>query len=270
MHNWLRIRPHCFVAVHSEDHPTTLTASAWKVALDGNYYAYSQRPNAKHRSQFSEALIARLPERPAAGGSVLGKRPAPGGAKPNDKRIVERLDVAVHFGVLYEFPPYRTEDRPLWRNQPISAERASKDETLWKEVLWQLSIKHFRLELLQLDEEILAEIGEPSTYQRHLDLLGVWNDGLDVPTDPANLDYILSEDWIWRRAGVLRLRGLVHAWPEFGDSEIDNMEVTISPSAFHAYEVTLYEAYARYFYKRRGRLPTFPLTRPSSIAESVK
>ncbi|KAI0039136.1 hypothetical protein FA95DRAFT_1612817 [Auriscalpium vulgare] len=271
MHNWLRIRPHCFLAVHSqEERPTTLTASGWKVALDGSYHSFEQRPHAKHRSLYSPDLIAQLPPHPATP-PTLGKRREPHQSSRTlggqDKRVAEKLNVAVHFGVMCGFPPYHPDDRPLWRNQLVSASRTESDQLLWQEVVWQLSIKHFRLELLQLDEEIMAEIGEPSTYQRHLDWLGVWNGGLDVTTDPANLDYILSEDWIWRRAGVLRLRALVHAWPDFGDSDIDNMEVTISPSAFNAYEVTLYEAYARYFYKRRGRLPTFPLARPSSIAE---
>ncbi|KAI0039265.1 hypothetical protein FA95DRAFT_1612717 [Auriscalpium vulgare] len=277
MHNWLRIRPHCFIAVHSEEEqPTTLTASAWKVALEGRYHTFSLRPASKHRPQFSAELIAQLPPHPHPT-TTLGKRREPDAQSSrttgaHDRRIVERVNVAVHFGVIYSFPPYHPDDLPHWRSQPISAERAANDKSLWKEVAWQLSVKHFRLELLQLDAEIMAEIGEPTGYYRHLSWLRVWNNNgsLNVPTDPAQLDFLLSDDWLWRRAGVLRWRTLISVWPEFEDADTHSMEITISEQAFKAYEVTLYESYARYFYKRRGRLPTFPLTRPSSIAESAE
>ncbi|KAI0050139.1 hypothetical protein FA95DRAFT_689567 [Auriscalpium vulgare] len=289
--NWLRIRDSCFSATADSgivaDARILLSTVGWRFALDGQYHNYDLPPGARVQPESAPDKIKRLPPyaKPA---SVLGKRreatqetsqkkqatTRTDGARA--KRLVMRIDVAVHFGIDMGFPPYRSDPDPMpkWRNQKVDRSRAGQDRTLWSEITWELSVMHFRLDLLWLDVEVMRTVLDPEHVESELgrrqsSWLKVWShvSTTEPGTDPAWFDWLLSPKWTDRNTGVSRLSGLVRTWPDFPDVPPFSPAVSCAPSALETYERELYTAICRYFFARKGRMPTLPLSRPPSIPQ---
>ncbi|KAI0054462.1 hypothetical protein BV25DRAFT_1922658, partial [Artomyces pyxidatus] len=186
IHNWLRIRQWCYAEIRrtDEDPPILLTAVHWRIALEGRYHAIDYPKTGHILPRSSPALIARLPpppsapstSRPAEGSSVstvLGKHARTASDKtdaPVDRgsgwrsdlkrarRVAQRVDICVRFGVTGRFAPYRPEQMVKWRGQTFARKRIDGDQALWREVTWDLMVALFRFEMVWLDLEVMREV----------------------------------------------------------------------------------------------------------------
>ncbi|KAI0037984.1 hypothetical protein FA95DRAFT_1578471, partial [Auriscalpium vulgare] len=246
------------------DVPILLNTSGWRIALEGHYYAFQTPDGADIRS--AEVDIALLPKPPHPP-TVTGKRRA--GKTSNAtvvtsskrsvawkaRRLSERIDIAVHFNVKYGVPPYEPhlQPWPTWRNQAVERVRVETDKVLWAEVVWELSIMHFRMDLIWFDQAAMDDVHKAEAHGdsgRELDLrldrvnawMQVWSlqGGLHVGTDPAALDWLVSTDWTRRRTGVARFASLAHSWPGM---KLDPFHTGHSNSqdSFLKYERDMYE-----------------------------
>ncbi|KAI0040023.1 hypothetical protein FA95DRAFT_1566773 [Auriscalpium vulgare] len=285
MHHWLRIRPHYYATLIQQGDagiPILLTSKSWRFALEGRYYRYDMPEDTEVKPHAPPEKIAQLPEYQPTNVTVLGKRSAPdsddaaepGGGKRFDRRrfhfLAERIDIAVHFHVDYGVPLYQRDLQPWpqWRGQPVDPVRAETDRVMWAEIGWELSVLHFRLELIWCDAEVMERRLAGGAKRRLDKWFELWPE-LTPGTDPASFDYLLSPLWTDRRTGVSRLSNLLCDWPHFSLQRYKFAD-GISEAAFISYEKRLYEKYCHSFHARKGRLPTLPLTRPPSIPQGEK
>lgn len=281
IHNWLRIRTHCFDALTTGDKPFALTTNHWRVALDGRYYQSTIPDGTTIMPRAPLAKIAMLPPAPASSqpehdstGSKTSR-----GADSRLHRLMERIDIAVHFGVDCGLPPYDRNVTPLptWRGQSVGRDRAESDRNLWAEVAWQVSVANFRLDLLWFDAEVMAPVlakGKDASLrqdERFSLWQEVWSDhrGIVTGTDPAAFDWMLSPKWIDRATALHRMTRLVRDWPGFPPLPPSMMPITAEQGAMERFELDFFEKYCRYFQAKKGRLPLFPLSRPSTILQNT-
>ncbi|KAI0063771.1 hypothetical protein BV25DRAFT_1914855 [Artomyces pyxidatus] len=291
VHNWLRIRQWCYSqAQQTDDEPSILlSATHWRIALEGRYHAITYPIDAGILPQSSPELIARLPPAPLSDvasqpSAALGKRPlstSQAGDAPDDapgsvrtprqraRRVMERVDICVRFGVVGGFAPYRPEIMPEWRGVAVTRARADDDQSLWTEVLWDLCVSQFRLEIAWMEMEVM-EVAYADNYDlvRARDVTRIWTHGgalLPEPdSDPGPTDWLLAEEWKVRREGVSRFRDYITAWT--GMPELPHPPASpCSQEAFEAFEKEVYEGYCKYFCEKKGRLPTIPPRRPPTL-----
>ena len=260
--------------------PVLMTTSQWKIALEGNYFAVHYPKGAEILPESSVADIRRLPEAPTPQ-SILGKRARSdarlgSNVKLNNverrrlKRLMERVDINVRFGVHGAFSPYRPDAQPLptWRKRTVDFDRAREDENLWAELTWEISVTMFRLEFLALDQDVVPHLYDPEqsnlSRPRQYDIMCIWNDEYKIWDQPGQdaQDWLISPDWRVRRAAIGRMLFAMEAWPHQDPPlpQWDERKERDDTFAELEKEVVLY--YCRRFRSMRGRLPTFPLMRP--------
>ena len=84
--------------------------------------------------------------------------------KAQQQCLVDRLDINVHFGVKGGFVLYTQEEPVFWRSSKAAAQYARTHEPVWAEVVWEISVNQFRLQLLHLDIKARAWMSLQSEY----------------------------------------------------------------------------------------------------------
>ena len=150
----------------------SMRTSQWRIALEGRYYAVKYQWPKGVRPQASSSDIDRLPSPPptikkARLDSIPVRTPAQVHTRQRAldqvasvkaaKRLAERADVHVRFGIFGGFGPYDPSSVFQWGDMKVDRRMADKGEVLWKEIVWELSILNFYLEFLQLDRDLIPE-----------------------------------------------------------------------------------------------------------------
>ncbi|KAH9921097.1 hypothetical protein B0H21DRAFT_843873 [Amylocystis lapponica] len=161
IHNWTRIRQWCIAQALNppQNARVLMTANQWHLALEGAYYGV---PAALLTvpPQSLPADIARLPDPPVSAKRVRVEDQAV--SVRTAKRISSRVDIAVRMGVHGNFPPFDADTQVGYFGKIlVDKDAASEDRDLWSEVVWELSLLNFRMELMELDRVLVEE-----TYTR--------------------------------------------------------------------------------------------------------
>lgn len=282
-HNWLRIRQWCFDQVTrvGEQGSTPMTAYEWRAALDGLYYSIPYDPSVvKPKSTLAD--IQRLASAPPP---AKRQRTGPPGnsykSKKNEKaqsrRLASTIDVNVRFGVHAGFDPYDPDQQVTWGKITLrSADIAVQPgHTLLHEILWELSVANFRLELLELDRAILRVVYDHPdravAARRESLVCRVWRNGHLRPTweNTDQCDALSSVLWADRISAVKQLASVLSAWPGGDEYKTWNPKSAWDAFAFFEFEYGVFLFYARAFHRRYGRRPILPLLFPKSLARSL-
>ncbi|OBZ76622.1 hypothetical protein A0H81_03260 [Grifola frondosa] len=73
----------------------------------------------------------------------------------NAKRVADRVDINVRFGIHGGFPPYSADCAPAWGDVNITRQMLSADRTVFVGIVWELALFNFRLELIFLDRQLV-------------------------------------------------------------------------------------------------------------------
>ncbi|GJF00802.1 hypothetical protein PsYK624_171030 [Phanerochaete sordida] len=282
-HNWLRIRQWCFdhLSRVGEQGSTPMTAHEWRAALDGLYYSIPYDSSVvKPKSALAD--IQRLPSAPP---EAKRQRTGPSGnsykSKKNEKaqyrRLASNIDVNVRFGVLAGFDPYDADQQVSWGKVTLrSADIAAQPgHTLLHEILWELSVANFRLELLELDRAILRVVYDHPdravAARRESLVCRVWRNGHLRPTweDTDQCDVLSSILWADRIPAVKQLAFVLSSWPGGDEYKTWNPATAWNAFAFFEFEYSVFLFYARAFHQRYGRRPILPLLLPKSLARRL-
>ncbi|THH20520.1 hypothetical protein EUX98_g8568 [Antrodiella citrinella] len=205
LHNWIRIRRWCLgQAVNSPSHGALWAKTAWRNALDGLYYRVQDIPSDHWQPLSAAADIARLPPhvnaprshtRPthvspptdstsgnlsveSAGGKKKRARKGPKSVERSEQRKrAERVDVNVRLGVHAEFTPWDPAEEVSWGRWKLSQDAVCGNSVLWREVLWELALVNFRLELLHVDRQLCPAVYADPTQalMRSHQVISIWS-----------------------------------------------------------------------------------------------
>ncbi|PCH34430.1 hypothetical protein WOLCODRAFT_148482 [Wolfiporia cocos MD-104 SS10] len=143
VHNWLRIRQWCLIrAINPPLHGKTLmTTPQWRIVLDGKYWRVPLDRLGDVHPKSTSAEIQALPLPPLAEHRNQNTKKAD---RRSRQRLADRIDINVTFGVHRGFIPYDpTLDHSTWGGRVISHDEADRDEQLWAEITWELSVINF-------------------------------------------------------------------------------------------------------------------------------
>ncbi|OBZ77567.1 hypothetical protein A0H81_01938 [Grifola frondosa] len=201
-----------------------------RIALEGKYCAIPYRPSIVKPAS-TPAEIALLPQGPPAD-PIKQKRtreteagvveaPVNCEEKRRYRRIVDRIDISVRFGVHAHFAPYQPElTVPSWGAFCVTRAVADKDSVLWAEVIWEIALMNFRLELLDVDRDLLpalyAQEDSSAAAACQHDLLGIWGiKGFLRPMwmETDRVDELSADDWEVRREAFVRWAHVMQGWP---------------------------------------------------------
>lgn len=270
LHNWLRIRLWCIKqVVETASHGMVLmSGNDWRTALEGAYYQVNIEPiegEDAERTSRRAAQLALLPKDPRSDGSPPPKRQKVdnAGGRERRRRLAARGEINVRFGLHAGFHPYDFSETSQWGSASISHE-GMKSSDLWAEVVWELSVLNFRLELLQLDRihcpslYIVADGG----FSRSQAIADVWGrDGLVSVqwTTARNVD-LLSGSSDVRTPALQRLATVLAEWP--GGSHLREM-CRKWPEVNSDRDIYLF--YIRSAHAVFNRIPAIPLVQPRSM-----
>jgi len=274
MHNWMRIRRWCIrEAINPAAHGMVLlSASAWRVALEGAYYQVrhdvldDENPACAQRR--AEA-ISKLPLNPRHEHSdpPESKKRKRGASRAlaDQKRRISRAEVNVRFGLHAGFAPYDDTVVVRWGQHTVSFETLQRSQALWHQVVWELSELTFRLELLQLDRVYCSSLyaGMDGGFDRSQIVAAVWGDDGMVDLgweDGDHVDHLSSSDPSTRRLALQRLARVMSLWP--GGVEMDRLQ-SVWPTVNA--DVAVYSFYIRSAHAHFSRLPTIPFLKPLSV-----
>ncbi|KAH9950848.1 hypothetical protein B0H21DRAFT_819001 [Amylocystis lapponica] len=276
IHNWLRIRTICFGAVLSPPgHRSVLmTAAQWKVALQGQYMHLDDDMDGV-LPHSHPADIEALPQATHASKRrrVDADRPSAQGDNRRQfaqRRLADRVDINVRFGVYEGLAPYASTMIEQWGEMSVSREDADTRDDLAGAVMWELSVFHFRLQLLALDRELAVRSYLSSTAvharPRERVVMDVWGGYRVRPMweDVDDCDPLGAADWRMRKPWVMALGHLMQQWPS-SNSLPRACEAGENEDAYLKYERNIFQFYAVSFHRVRGHLPVVPLSLPSSV-----
>lgn len=270
LHSYLRIRGWCFDQVF--DAPahgqTKMTAAQWRVALEGGYYFVEyEHLDSRVQPIASKEDIARLPPRPdhdnrnANGKRERGEQITNQRLSKMDKRTRDRIDVNVRMHVHAGFAPYDEEEGVYWRGHLKKLADVRGDLSLYRSIMWELSVLHFRLEFLLLDELCYPYPTRPPTpsaiAHRQIFVTSIWGGGnLSV----AEGDRLTSGEFGQRASAILRLGECMSPWgfPSLQSSQV----AVIDGTHFRRREQDTIVFYVERFHQRFGRIPCIPLEKP--------
>lgn len=269
-HNFLRIRDWILAEVF--DAPAhgqvMMGAMQWRVAIEGMYYflEYSHLPQDVRPIAKAED-IAKLPLRPGhddRNSNGKRERPSQGGSNrtlKNDRRTRDRVDINVRLNVHAGFPPYEETQTAYYLSRELRLTDVEGDVRLYAEVVWDLSVLHFRLEFLALDAICFPYSDHPPTPQminsRQMYITSIWGGG--CLTSTVN-DGLTSPVFGLRASAILRLGECMQPWgfPSFGRAVI----ITSNSPEYQRREQETIIFYVRKFHAHFGRIPMVPLSPP--------
>ncbi|OBZ77878.1 hypothetical protein A0H81_01585 [Grifola frondosa] len=270
--------------------PTTsgkvlMTTLQWRIALEGKYYAIPYRPSIVKPAS-TPAEIALLPQGPPADPTKqkrtretedgVVEAPVKCEEKRRYRRIVDRIDISVRFGVHAHFAPYQPElTVPSWGMFCVTRAVADTDSVLWAEVIWEIALMNFRLELLDVDRDLLpalyAQEDSSAAAARQHELLEIWGiKGFLRPMwmETDSVDELSADDWEVRREAFVRWAHVMQTWPGI-DLQWDASTLR-DRVEYDRFEAQVISVYCRIFYATRSRLPTVPLARPASLHRHLR
>ncbi|OBZ69356.1 hypothetical protein A0H81_10625 [Grifola frondosa] len=207
-----------------------MTTLQWRIALEGKYYAIPYRPSVVRPASTPED-IAQLPQGPLAEPSKQKRtlEPEDGGVetpvkceeKRRYRRIVDHIDISVRFGVHAHFAPYQAElTVPSWGTFCVTRAMADKDSVLWAEVIWEVALMNFRLEMLDVDRDLLPALyaleDTSAAAARQHELLEIWGmEGFLRPMwmQTDDIDDLSAANWEVRRQAFVRWARAMVQWP---------------------------------------------------------
>ena len=286
IHNWLRIRRWCISqVVDPAFHGMVLmSASEWRIALLGEYYQVRHEAGPDEDAEVAAARateIARLPPNPRAEQMPkrLTERDLESGPPTKKPRVVKenssgkkqralaasRGIVNVRFGLYGQFVPYDKTFVAGWRSQQLTFEPLRVASNIWAEVVWELSVLNFRLELLQLDRHYCSEqyAGLDGGFARSQTVAAIWgDDGMIAPDWSGTVegDCLCSPRLDVQVAALQRFANVLSAWP--GGSVLEPL--TRKWPVVDG-DVTLFAFYVPAAHGVLNRLPTTPLCQPASM-----
>lgn len=279
-HNWLIIRDWCFGEILSPSSQpyVLLTISQWKVALEGRYHAF-ELPVGPIQPTSSPADIARLPAPPPTAkrarlnepASEVSTSAAPGPSSTQAaKRLVDRIDIAVRFGIFGGHAVYTSRETPSWGRGVVARHTADTSLAIAECILWELSVFLFRLQLLALDRELAHSFYAASTpleaARRERLVFKIWGgSGIrplweqKVECDPVN-----TLRWKTRLPCVRALGEVMMAWPDadacgWREAYDDDFE------EFAEYERRMFMFYAKFYHGCHDTLPVLPFVAPLTL-----
>ncbi|GBE86487.1 hypothetical protein SCP_0903660 [Sparassis crispa] len=176
-----------------------MTASQWWTALEGTYYYVSYKHSSIQPKSSAED-ISRLAPPPQSAKNACREYMLKQGEvsrccdKAADKHLTDRVNINVRFGVHATFLPYDPDNTLVQRgNTFVSRAIADQDKQLWAEVVWELSVLNFHLDLLDLDwtmaEAHYTHAIRNLAAQRKASICDIWN-GIGVrPMWQEDIDY---------------------------------------------------------------------------------
>ncbi|GJE90281.1 hypothetical protein PsYK624_064100 [Phanerochaete sordida] len=278
VHNWLRIRDWCIEQGTRPCLPrfTRMTAHQWRTALEGRYHIVPYDPQTVHPKSSSED-IAKLAEAPH---DMKRRRTNTSPDKFRTKaqpRLADRIDINVRFGVHAGFAIYSPVEKSPWGKMDLDAQGISTfgSPALVNEVVWELSVASFRLELMDIDRDILAPVyNHPDcslAARRESHVCHVWQERCIRPMWTRDLacDALSSSSWDERIPAVKQLAYVISFWPAGQRFRAWNDSNAVDAEAFARFEYDVFLFYARTFSEVRGRRPVLPLLRPASLADRI-
>lgn len=278
-HNWLRIRTWCFDQIrrHAE---VLMTAGQWRIALEGRYYAVPyDHLRLKEELRVTPEQISRLPPPPP---DIKRRRHDPeaqhrkNGTSTQHKRVASRLEINVRFGLSGGFAPYDASEKIAWGRETLTAaDIGSAFARIAPQVVWELSVASFRLELLDLDRVLLPKVyahPDPSiSARREMSIGTIWRNGWVRPIweDKAEPDPMSSSAWETRVQAIQQFASIVGLWPRGGVFSSWDQHVALNEKAFMDFEYRIFLFYAETFTRVKGRRPTLPSIQPATMHDSA-
>ncbi|THH27108.1 hypothetical protein EUX98_g7084 [Antrodiella citrinella] len=286
LHNWIRIRRWCLrqVVNGASDGQVLMTNAEWRIALEGKYYQIVDIDPSHPQPSSAKQELAKLPLKPEAAvqeDRQVSKKPAAGKQKDGNykdryakDRLAMRADINVRFGVHAGFPPYSEDGRHKWGGEVLSYAQMAGNEGLRSEIVWELALTNFRVEVLHVDRELcpLLYSGPDNGLERSVSVAHVWSrHGWVTPP----WQYHQDEDCLSStKAGVrgralARFAHLMSRWPPMEPGD-EALTVKWAPEPYELSEneaSTVLSFYIRAAHSVLGRLPTIPLVLPASIAQ---
>ncbi|KAH9911747.1 hypothetical protein B0H21DRAFT_828938 [Amylocystis lapponica] len=269
IHNWIRIRTWCFAQALDPppDARVLLTTTQWHMTLEGDYYRVPPERLVIHPKS-TDTEIARLPREPSS--AKRARMVDPPVERRKLRRLADRVDIAVRMVLRANIAPY---DGPYqlayFGTAMVTDQVASTDRDLWSEVVWELVLFNFRLEVMLLDRKLLPDEYTDTTMaqMREQALRGVWSDKQSLRPSLRNDlrgDQLSNAEWRERRPAFEQWASMMQAWPggtalESAALELDNKKKYLN------FEVTVVEFYCRIFHATFARLPTVPQRAPWSL-----
>ncbi|THH28251.1 hypothetical protein EUX98_g5937 [Antrodiella citrinella] len=286
LHNWLRIREWCILQVMNgaQQGRVLMTREEWRIALDGNYYQLVDVDPEKCPFKASPAEIAELPLRPVP----LKERNRVEGDKASkrrridnnhndrrvDRRLGTRVDINVRFGVHAQFVPHEETSRHRWGGREYTLQQLSGKGVVWGEVVWELAVMSFRLELMQVDRALCSGIYNnqaDGAWHRTNMAAKIWSiEGWITPpwTYKMDEDCLATERMDVRGRALARFARLMSVWPSLDPNQMHPMQqlLATSPNTLDAsHDVAIFSFYICSAHSILGRIPTFPLQMPPSV-----
>ncbi|THH29461.1 hypothetical protein EUX98_g4727 [Antrodiella citrinella] len=236
LHNWLRIRVWCLnQALNSASHGVLWTKSCWRIAMDGEYYRILDIPAGDIQPLSSAADIAQLPVHIRPARTVPDVQPRKNKrlrkgtntlVRGDQRRRAERVDVNVRFGVHAQFKPHDESEAQEWGRWQLSQADVNEHTALWREIVWELSVVNFRLELFHVDRVLCPHIYADSAQAllRSDQIISIWSsDGAVLPdwTRSLEVDLLNSSDDFEHGKALQRFAVCMSVWP--GGSEMTNL-----------------------------------------------
>lgn len=262
-----------------------MTSDEWKIALEGRYYLKPFNPD-EVKPEAPSADIAQLPPAPPAPSDTLaqpivGVLDAKATKKKAEavKRLANRIDINVRFGVYAGFPPHDDSIVCQWGDTEISQAQASNNERLWNEVTWELSVMHFRLEFLDLDRQMVPAFYQATdtriSAERQAQVCRIWNSGgirVMWHTAERERDPFSSSDFADAHKLVRQMAEVMFQWPldRVTKKMLEYPAGAFSAGpVFDAFRVTVFTIYAKSFYAANDRIPHIPLSQPGSLESQL-
>ncbi|PCH39868.1 hypothetical protein WOLCODRAFT_149913 [Wolfiporia cocos MD-104 SS10] len=269
VHNWLRIHQWCLIrAINPPLHGKTLmTTPQWRIALDGKYWRVPLDRLGDVHPKSTSTEIQALPLPPLAEHHDQNTKKAD---RRSRQRLADRIDINVTFGVHGGFTPYDpTLDHSTWGGRVISHDEADRDEQLWAEITWELSVINFRWELITADRRLVPGkyVDDATASNRQMEVTLIWQGfGSLRPMWESGRepDVLGHADWQVRRPGVFQWGRILQDWP-LGSSLSLPSEAGIEEKHFQMLERDIILFYCRSFHHEYGRLPIVPLCAPGSL-----
>ncbi|KAH9949883.1 hypothetical protein B0H21DRAFT_726583 [Amylocystis lapponica] len=269
-HNWVRIRKWCIGQALNPpaDARVLMTTTQWRIALEGQYY-YIDPKLLIIPPKSSRADIERLPVEPSppkrsreAGGEM---------SRRNLRRLADRVDIAVRFGVQGGFLPFDSASTLVnWGTLQVTQDVAATKSDFWAEVIWELSVLTFRLELLELDRIILAKEYEDTDLfasSRLTVLRQIWSPNQAVCPSwhfDKRQNLLAEAEWDDRVWAFECWADAMLSWP--GGAQLNkNRHYFENEKLYEAWEAEVIAFYCREYHARFARLPTIPQRAPWSL-----
>lgn len=282
LHNWLRIRGFWMHRVlnGARDDTTLMTQEEWRIALLGDYYRIQDLdrisviprcPEADHNAlPLSQKTFKLRNTDVDPTKKRKGRKPGQMVDRYQDARLASRAEINVLFGRYGNFQPYDDDAGPHpWGSRSFNLENLREDPELWRQIIWELSLLNFRLEVVDVDRRLYPggyTCGEDEVLRINA-ICEIWSDvGSLVPLwerrKGPSLDSLSTTDDEHLRCALRIFAKIMCVWPgghamDAYVSEACNMNATVYSRIisfyFHSAHTVL------------SRLPTIPLSLPSSF-----